>query len=293
MTPRLFRRSNARRSTAALLTLIATGLPAATLELHPTRTGRFDLELTGHIAGVPAGEKRYVTWSDLRALPSRTIKVTGEFVPGEQQVTIVLLTDFWNALPRGEGVDVLLATCVDGYAAVFRADFIASHLPFFILEINGHGPEHWPPAGLAFNPGPYVISVAHDVAPAVATMLDAPHKRPWGVATVALARYDEAFRNAASGRWANLTPSAQQGRDIWINSCTCCHVGPGKMFGGTKGEQPYPVLEAIAGYNPDFFKKYVRNPTSVNPDAEMEAHPHYNDEQLAALVAFITADGRK
>jgi hypothetical protein len=37
----------------------------------------------------------------------------------------------------------------------------------------------------------------------------------------------------------------------------------------------------------------VRSPKQVNPNATMEAHPHYTDVQLEALIAFITADGKK
>ena len=41
------------------------------------------------------------------------------------------------------------------------------------MAINGPGPEKWPPPGLTFNPGPSVISVSADVAPAVALLVDA------------------------------------------------------------------------------------------------------------------------
>jgi cytochrome c2 len=53
------------------------------------------------------------------------------------------------------------------------------------------------------------------------------------------------------------------------------------------------VVQAIAGYNPGFFKNYVHNPRAMMPEAVMEAHPHYTDAQLDDLIAFITADGKK
>jgi hypothetical protein len=84
-----------------------------------------------------------------------------------------------------------------------------------------------------------------------------------------------------------------QGREIWVNSCACCHQGPGRIFGGSKCPQPFPVIQAIAGYSPDFFKKYVRNPKAMMAEALMEPHPHYTDAQLDELIGFITADAKK
>jgi hypothetical protein len=272
---------------------LAAGIPVRALELYRDRGGPTDLMLTGRIAGVPAGETRFIRWADLRALPTSNLRLTGEFVPGEQEVTVVFLEDLWKQLPRGEGVDVLLATCRDDYAAVYRQDFIVKYRPFLVLEINGQGPDKWPPPGLKFNPSPYVISVSAEVVPAVAQLLDAPHKKPWGVSKIELASYAERFHGAYDGLWSTLSPGAVAGREIWINSCACCHVGPGQIFGGAKSEQPFPIVAAIACCNQPFFKLYVRSPKQVNPAATMEAHPHYTDAQLDALIAFITADGRK
>lgn len=273
-----------------LLLMSAAWLRAAPLPLAPVRSGPFDLAITGRIAGVPAGQTRYAAWRDLRKLPTSRLQLAGEFVPGKQEVTVVFLTDLWAALPRGPGVDTLLAICGDGYASVYRESFLRQDRPFLVLEINGQGPEHWPPPGLKFNPAPYVIGVSATVAPAVAGLLDPGHKRPWGVTTLELARFDERYGDSFRGRWARLSARADLGRNIWINSCASCHVGPGTTFGGTKSGQPFAVVEAIAGYNPDLFRQYVRSPKSVNPQAKMEAHPHYSDNQLAALLAFVGAE---
>lgn len=262
---------------------------ASALELHRERTSPFDLALTGRLAGVAAGETRYVRWAELRAMPTALLRLTDEFVPGDQEVTVVFLAELWKQLPRGNGTDALLTTCGDGYAAVFKEEFIARYRPFLVLEINGRGPEQWPPEGLKFNPGPYVISVSKEVEPAVARFLDAEHKKPWGVTTLELANFSERFRAIYSGAWMAPVPRVAEGREIWINSCACCHQGPAQIFGGTKSEQPFAVVQAIACWNPEFFRKYVRDPKSLIPLATMEPHPHYTDAQLAALIAFIAA----
>jgi cytochrome c2 len=273
-----------------LLALLVAQAAAGELALHREKSSPYDLALTGRLAGVPAGEKRFVSWAALRALPAAKLRLVGEFVPGEQEVTVVFLSDLWAALPRGAGADTLLATCDDGYASIYRLPFISDYRPFLVLEINGQGPEKWPPAGLTFNPGPYVISISPGMVPAVATLLDAGHKKPWGVTTLELANFAERDRDSFSGRWAALSPRAVTGRQIWINSCASCHRGPGTTFGGAKSDRPFEVLAAHAGYNADYFKKYVRAPTSMMAGAKMEAHPHYTDAQLEALIAFITAE---
>lgn len=274
----------------ACLALVFAAGPLAALELHRERVLPTDLAVTGKLTGVPAGETRYVRWADLRALPTTKLKLDGEFVKGEQEVTALWLAEVWAALPRAAGADVLLASCTDGYAAVYRTAFIETYRPIIVLEINGQGPEKWPPPGLKFNPGPYVITVAKEIVPGVATLLDVGHKKPWGTAKIEVANFAERYRDAFTGKWAALSARAEAGREIWINSCASCHHGPGTTFGGTKSDRPFEVLSAHAGYNAAYFKKYVRAPKTAMPGATMEAHPHYTDEQLAELIAFIVAE---
>lgn len=172
---------NRRVRTLALVLLLPSfvlGAKARELPLHADRASNLDLALTGLLTGTEPGAKRYARWADVARLPRTKLRVNGEFVPGEQEVTVVFLSDLWAALPVREGADALLATSSDGYAAVCGTSFIRDYRPFLVLEINGQGPEKWPPAGLRFNPGPYAISVAASVVPAVAKLIDAGHKRP-------------------------------------------------------------------------------------------------------------------
>jgi hypothetical protein len=263
------------------------------LSLNPTSTSPFDLEVRGLVAGIPQGETRYIKWADLRAMPTTPIKVIGEFVPGEQTVTGLFLSDVWAALPVSTEADVLLADCVDGYASVYPQNTLEQHKPFLILEINGQGPEAWPPAGLKFNPGPYVISVSAGVAPVIADLLDAGHKRPWGVKRLEFANHAKRFASMYEGAWAKLSPRAIQGRELWINSCYSCHAGPVASLGGTKSPRPFAVIVAQATYNKSYFKAYVRDPQKTMPGAKMEAHPHYTDAHLEAMIAFLKAETSK
>ena len=161
-----------------------------------------------------------------------------------------------------------------------------------VLEINGRGPETWPPPGMTYNPGPYSITVSETVAPAVAGFLDAAHKKPWSVAKIEVVNYAARFAAIESGAWAQLSARAVRGREIWPNCCLSCHTGPTGIPGGTKSGRRFEVLAALATCNKEYFIHYVRAPRELMPEAKMEAHPHYTADQFAALMAFITAEPR-
>jgi hypothetical protein len=271
------------------LCILAAAAQAHALELHVDRSSPYDLAVTGRLQGVPPGETRYARWSDLRALQTSAISADGEFVKGPQVLTVLFLDDLWKALPVAPGADTLLATCSDGYASVFTSGFIARYKPFLVLEIDGKGPTDWPPPGLTYNPGPYVITVSPGLVPDAAKYRDIAHKEPWSVTTVEVASFAERYGGVFSGRWASPSPQAADGREIWINSCASCHPGPAGIFGGTRANRPFQVIAAYAVYDRPFFEKYVRDPKSLVQSAEMEPHPHYTDMELAHLEAFISA----
>lgn len=278
-----------QRAASLALTFLACVSSARALEFHAQRGSPFDLALTGRLVGVPRGETRYVSWEELRALPNAQVRLDGEFAKGPETLTVVFLSDLWKALPALPGADTILATCTDGYAGVYTSDFIGRFRPFLVLEIDGKGPRDWPPPGLAFNPGPYAVTVSEDLVPAAAHFLDIEHKKPWNVTTIEIASYAERFKGIYSGNWASIGPAAQSGREIWVNSCASCHSGPTGAFGGTKSGRPFKVIAAYAAYYRPYFTKYVRDPKSLVPCAKMEAHPGYTDEQMDNLIAFITA----
>ncbi len=269
---------------------LLSGLLAAPLTLHPERLAATDLALSGLLTDVPAGEVRYVRWADLRALPSIQLRPNGEYLSGAEEITVVLLSELWRALPRNVAADTLLATCNDGYASVYEIDLIVRCRPFLILEINGLPPDRWPPPGMQSNPGPYVIWLTASFAPEVAGLLDPAHKKPWGVISLEVASRAERFRDAFAGRWAALSNRAAAGRTIWIDSCASCHTGPGSTFGGTKGGVPFAELASHAQFRPEYFKQYIRTPKALKPDAKMTAHSHYTDSHIAAILAFVAAE---
>jgi len=273
----------------AFLAVLSSAPALRAFELHAERSSPFDLAVTGRLEGVPAGETRFLRRADLEQLPTRVLTLKGEFVPGEQEVTVVMLNDVLEKLPRMADADALIANCTDKYASIYTNKFMAEYKPFLVLAINGKGPETWPPEGLTFNPGPFVISIAKHLAPNAPELLDAVNKRPWGVDTLEFINYAERFDPWYSGALKEASPFLAEGRDIWVNSCFSCHNAAQHELGGTKAMRPIQILAMHAAFNPEYFKTYVREPKKINPMATMEAYPNYTDKQLDAVIAFLKA----
>jgi len=277
----------------AFAALFATALLAATAQASslPVRDGpgaKFDLPISGMLAGFPPGAQGHLDRSDLMALPTSVIDVTGKFGTETKVARVLFLCDLVAALPAKPGADVLLASCTDGYLSVYPFEFIRRYRPYLVLQLGDRGPERWPPPGLAFNPAPFAIDASAALAAGVEEYRDIGHKRPWGVVSVRLSSMQESFGAFFRGRWASPSPEAAAGREIWINSCASCHPGPPGAIGGTKSGRPMEIVQAIAGANRSFFMQYVRQPTSLDPAAKMEPHPWYSDAEFDQLIAFLT-----
>lgn len=273
-----------------LLAILPPALIASPVTVMTERASPFDLEISAGLENQVAGQSMFVSWDDIVALPTSELEIEGEFVPGKQTITIVMLQELWEALPVDSDHDTLIAYCTDGYFSIYQPDFLATQQPFVVVRINGDGPDKWPPEGLTFNPGPYVISVSNELVPGTQDILDVGHKRPWGVNNIQFTSLEEIVAPAHSGPWETLSSRGADGRELWINSCSSCHEGPQGLTGGNKSQRPFQILAVHAQHNEEFFRNYVRDPKSQIPSATMEAHPHYTDEQLDALVAFITAE---
>jgi hypothetical protein len=281
----------ARRRALALPLLFLSALSgrAGTLTLLPGPGAAHDLPISGLLAGPPAGTPLHVARADLATLPTTDVDVTGDFGTKAKVAKVVLFEDLMQALPLAPGADLILADCKDGYMGVYPVAFIHRYHPFLILQLDGIGPEGWPPPGLQYDPGPFVAYVSEKLAPGVGTFRDVEHKKPWGVTDLRVTSLAAAFGGFYRDRWADAPPLVTQGREIWIHSCASCHPGPAGVTGGTKSGMPFAVLVAVAGSNPKFLMQYVRDPKSLVPTAKMEPHPHYSDAELGQLIAFLTA----
>ena len=108
-------------------------------------------------------------------------------------------------------------------------------------------------------------------------------QRPWGVESVTFGKYDEMFEAFYTGP-CKLGRYAHTGREIFLNSCSSCHEGPGGSIGGHKAMRP---LRFWPRTPPQCRLLKIRaRSQEFKPIAEMEPHPWYSDAQMDALVAF-------
>ena len=76
-----------------------------------------------------------------------------------------------------------------------------------------------------------------------------------------------------------------QGFTIAKQNCLRCHFL--QASGGTKSGIDWRSLSMWAREQPQFFERYVHDPKSVEPHAQMEGNPTYDAATLAALTAYF------
>lgn len=247
-------------------------LLASVIPWHAVRQSALDLEILDR-------PPRFVSWADLyRHLPRRALTLRGEFASGPVPVEAALLSDLQRGLNENRA-DVAIARCSDGYLSVFPRAFIERYRPVLVLTLNGLPPAQWPPPGMKDDPGPFLITVSEELAPGVGRLPDISHKEPWSVVSLEFGREDALF--------APLSPADPAARRLWINSCASCHAGPPGVPGGVRSGVAFATLQADARQRPDFIRRYVQAPRSLNPAARMEAQPDDTGPALDALIAFL------
>ncbi len=278
--------------TASLAIHQAPAVPSS-LRLHAQRSSPSDLEVTGEelndeqSVGKP-GTTRYLTRDDLLTLPQVAYTVTDDpNFTGPTEVSGVLLEDLARALTESSDSDLIVAVCSDQYRANYPRSYIAAHHPLLVLKINGQPPAAWPKDSEThtYDMGPYLISHAK-FTPAFKIFSHADYAQiPWGVVRLDFHNEKTAFGAIAPRGPQAADPLVQAGYRIAQQNCFRCHSsGP---EGGMKSGHPWLVLSAWAASSPQYFTDYVRHPQSRNPNAQMPGNPGYDDDTIAALIAYF------
>ena len=272
--------SGARQSTSTS--------PATGLILHSARTSPLDLEVSGDLAGLPAGAVRYVTRDELLALPQVNFTVSGDpNFTAPAAIGGVTLKELAQRLSAHPDADFIVAICDDLYRANYPRDYVAAHQPVLALTINGKPPDGWPKdsEGHGADIGPYLITY-REFTPRFKILSHADEAQiPWGV--VRLEFLDE---RAVFGAIVPHGPRAedaavQGGYRIAQQNCLRCH-NRGDV-GGQKAGRPWLVLAAWATAKPEYFAAYVRDPQAKNPHAQMPGNPGYDDATMQALISYF------
>ena len=256
---------------------------ANTQRLSPT-----DLEITGDIAGLPAGSTRFLERKDLLTFPQVTYTVTDDpNFTGATEISGVLLEDLDRGLASAPASDMVIAICDDDYRAHYPRAYLAAHQPLLVLKVNGQSSERWPKdaEGHDQNMGPYMIS-HRQFTPSfkIFSHQDEP-QIPWGVVHLEF-RNEKTVLGAIAPRGPTASSAdVQAGYHIAQQNCFRCHNQGTE--GGQKARHPWLVLSAWATASPEHFAAYVRYPQAKNPHAEMPPNPGYDGATVHALIAYF------
>lgn len=261
---------------------------APKLTLRQARSAPFDLEVTGALAGLPVGAKRYLRREDLSAVPQVNLTVTDD--PNFHrpvEVKGVELDLLARALAAQGERSVIVALCTDQYRSYYPQSYRETHQPVLALEIDGQGPSAWPnnPEVSGLSMGPYLITQAN-FAPAFKILAHEDEAQiPWGVIRLEFRNQESAFAAIVPRGPSAGDPAVQDGYRISQQNCLRCH-GP-ETDEPLKGKLTWAGIAFFAAQAPNNFAAYVRHPKSVAPDAKMPPNPGYDGATLDALTAYF------
>lgn len=116
------------------------------------------------------------------------------------------------------------------------------------------------------------------------------HPRPWQLAAIEVARFEDVFPHTAP-RGEPAGSPAWAGFAVFARECVRCHAI--NREGGRVGPE-LNVPQNITEYRPaEQIRAYIRNPLTFRYGA-MPPHPHLTDPELDGLLAYLRAmAGRK
>lgn len=279
----------------ACVTLLATvsalsfpsAIPGGLVErAHSTRSAVTDLEIGGDLRGLPPGSTRYLGREDLLDLPQVTYTVSDDSnFKGLTRISGVRLEELIPALAKDPEHDVVV--CDDQYHAHYPHSYLAAHHPVLVLKINGQTSEGWPKdaEGRGLNMGPYLISHAQFKPMFKLLSHEDQPQIPWGVVRLEFHNEDVLLGAIAPPARYSNDSTVQTGYRIAQQNCFRCHNAGAE--GGLQAHHPWLVLSAWATASPEHFAKYIRNPKSENPYAQMHPNPSYDEPTLQALTAHF------
>jgi len=269
------------------LFLVATStqsLPA----LHEKRTLPSDLELSGALAGLAHESARYISRDELLAMPQVNFTVTDDSnFTGPAKIRGVKLEELLRKLGASSTSGMVVAICDDGYRANFPHDYLASHHPVLVLEVNGKAPAGWPKDSVEhkYDMGPYMISNPKFI-PSFKILSHVDEVQiPWGVVRLEFRDEKIVFGTIAPRGPHAQDREVQDGLRIAEQNCFRCHNSGSE--GGRKSGRSWLSLGALAEASPKDFAAYIRAPLAMNPQAQMPGNPDYDDATLSSLTAYF------
>lgn len=217
----------------------------------------------------------------LKKVPSETIKQLDPYYGREKTFRAVplgrVLDLAFDAVDLPKQEYVLRAK--DGYTVPMRGSLateLGAYLAYEDTEVAG-----WEPIGQQkANPGPFYLVWSKLEQANLDT-----HPRPYQLATIEIARFDDLFPHTAPTGIAEGEP-ARRGFATFQAQCILCHAV--NREGGRVGPE-LNVPQSIVEYRPvDQIKAYIKNPLTFRY-SQMPPHPSLSEGDLDDLVAYFTA----
>jgi cytochrome c1 len=254
--------------------------------LHRVRQSASDLEISGRVRGLSAGERGYVRYAELAKLPRVDAEIDDpDLGSARLRVSGVYLDTLTKAIGVLPSSDMTDALCSDQYRSPLPQEYVAAHRPILLLTINGMLPAEWAAKSRQDDPGPYLI-VYQNFVPGFRVLAheDRP-QLPTNVVRLNFGTEAETFGAIAPrGQFAEGSPE-MEGFAIAKQNCLRCHAMG--RFGGTKSGKSWVTLGNIAARRPAFFAAYVRDPKADDAETKMPGNPEYDAATLHALTAYF------
>jgi mono/diheme cytochrome c family protein len=277
---------------AAVMAVIAAAAwgreaPSKTI-LHDRRQADSDLEIGGELAGIPRGSARYVSYNDLLKLPqvSYTVSDDSNF-SGKTKISGISLDVLSRSLDASAGANLVVAICYDGYRTNYPSAYLSAHRPLLVLKINGKTEANWPKSPEGGSLGPYLISSpAFTPSFKVLSHTDEP-QIPFGVTRIEFRNEQTVFGAIAPrGNYGANSP-VMNGYRIAQQNCFRCHNMGSE--GGQMAGRTWQILAMWASTEPDYFRRYVKNPQSIDAKNRMPAFPQYDAGTIEALRQYFAS----
>ena len=265
----------------------AAGL-APQLVLHKARQSETDLEIGGDLSGLHPGSTRYVTYSDLLKLPQVDYTVSDDTnFAGTTRIGGVALTELTRDLGTAVAARFVVAICNDGYRTNYPDAYLAAHRPLLVLRINGKTMADWPKSRYGRSLGPYLIShPTFTPSFRVLSHTDEP-QIPFGVVRIEFRGEQTVFGAIRPrGEFAEGSPEIDGYRIAQQNCYRCHNMG---AQGGQMAGRSWQILAMWASTEPEFFRRYVKNPKTIDSKNRMPGNPDYDAATIDALRRYFAS----
>jgi hypothetical protein len=256
------------------------------LPLHEKSTSANDLQLSGNLPGAPANAVRFVSYTDLLALPQVTFTVTDDSnFSGKVEISGIYLDELLKVLDIPEKTTLIAAICDDEYEGHYPVEYRVAHHPILVLRLNGQPLAQSKRSADGGVYGPYLVS-HESFKPRYHILAHAEESQiPNGVLEIRFLSEDDALGAIRPrGNFAAGSPQLE-GYEIAEQNCFRCHnAGP---YGGRKSGISWLALAKLASEHPAYFSAYIKNPQEESAYAEMPGFPEYDNATLAVLTAYF------